>query len=161
MIDTESFRIGQGYDSHALVAGRPFFLGGVELPAEAGAMAHSDGDCLLHALIDAILGASARGDIGQWFPDSDPAFKGVASSELLATVLADPEVGRFRIVNLDATVFLDRPRLSPHRETLQASLCRLLGLEPGRVNLKAKTWEGMPWAAALVAASATVLLAPA
>lgn len=154
-----SLRIGQGYDSHQLVVNRKLVLGGVAIEdARLGALGHSDGDCLLHALIDALLGAMALGDIGQWFPDNDPALAGISSLELLKRVLADRRLPEFDILNIDATLMLDKPKLSPHRVSLIASLAQALGIPPDRINIKAKTWEGFEHARPLVASSVTLLL---
>jgi 2-C-methyl-D-erythritol 2,4-cyclodiphosphate synthase len=106
-------------------------------------MGHSDGDCILHALTDAILGALGLGDIGQWFPDTDQAFKDIRSTILLERVLEDPRLPPFTISNIDITLFLNQPKMKPHREAILASLSSLLGIERSLLNLKAKTWEGL------------------
>ena len=136
-------RIGQGYDSHPLVPGRPLYLGGALLDSEVGCLGHSDGDCILHALTDAILGALGLGDIGQWFPDTDQAFKDIRSTILLERVLEDPRLPSFTISNIDITLFLNQPKMKPHREAILSSLSSLLGMERSLLNLKAKTWEGL------------------
>ena len=138
-----NLRIGQGYDSHALVPDRKLYLGGAEIPSDLGCLGHSDGDCLLHALTDAVLGALGQGDIGQWFPDNDPAFKGIRSTLLLQRVLESPTLPKFEITNIDITLFLNRPKMSPHKELILGSLSQLMGLPVERLNLKAKTWEGL------------------
>lgn len=134
-------RIGHGFDVHAFGPGDHVMLGGVRLPYSRGLVAHSDGDVLLHAVCDALLGAAALGDIGRHFPDSDPRFKGIDSRELLRRV-ADLLDGRgFRCVNLDATIVAQVPRLAPHIPAMCANLCTDLGLDPDRVNVKATTTE--------------------
>ncbi len=134
---------GIGWDSHRLAAGRPLILGGVHIPAARGPVAHSDGDVLAHAIIDALLGAGGLGDIGQHFPDSDQRYRGANSLELLAGVVDKVRSAGLRLVNVDATVLAEQPRLGPHREDIQASLARVLGLAARRVNVKATTGEGM------------------
>jgi 2-C-methyl-D-erythritol 2,4-cyclodiphosphate synthase len=138
-----NIRIGQGYDSHALVSGRTLYLGGAKLESPIGCLGHSDGDCLLHALIDAILGALGKGDIGQWFPDNDPKYKDIRSTELLKEVLHSQELPNFEISNIDMTLFLNQPKMKPHRKAILDSLSELLNLPIERLNLKAKTWEGL------------------
>jgi 2-C-methyl-D-erythritol 2,4-cyclodiphosphate synthase len=152
-----NLRIGQGYDSHALVPERTLYLGGAKLESDLGCLGHSDGDCLLHALIDALLGAMGLGDIGQWFPDNDEAFKDIRSTELLQRVLEDPQIPSFEIANIDITLFLNRPKMKPHRDAITSSLSQLLGLDRSRINLKAKTWEGLG-VDRVVSASVTLLL---
>ena len=132
--------IGHGWDIHRLVAGRKFLLGGVELPHATGPLGHSDGDVLLHAIIDALLGAAGLGDIGKHFPDTDPALKGISSETMLAKVL-DLLKGKWTIVNIDATVITEAPKISPHRDAIQAKVAALTGCR--QVNLKAKTNEGL------------------
>lgn len=135
-------RTGIGIDSHAFAPGRPLVLGGVTIPHERGLAGHSDADVLTHAVIDALLGAAGLGDIGQHFPDSDERYRDADSIALLREV-----VGRLdgaTIVHVDATVMMERPKLSPHRETIRARLADGLGgLDPSRVNVKATTGEGM------------------
>ena len=152
-----NLRIGQGYDSHALVVGRPLYLGGVFIEHDRGCLGHSDGDALLHALIDAILGALGKGDIGQWFPDNDPTYKGIRSTELLKRVLSDPKLKKFKIGNIDITLFLNQPKMKNHRQAIVENLGALLGMPAEQINLKAKTWEGVP-VDQVVAASVTLLL---
>jgi 2-C-methyl-D-erythritol 2,4-cyclodiphosphate synthase len=132
--------IGHGWDIHRLVAGRRFLLGGVEIPHATGPLGHSDGDVLLHAIIDALLGAAGLGDIGKLFPDTDPAFKGISSETMLSKVL-DLLKGKWTIVNIDATVITESPKISPHRDAIQARVSALTGCR--QVNLKAKTNEGL------------------
>lgn len=136
-------RTGIGYDSHRFAEGRRFVLGGVEIPSEAGLLGHSDADALIHALIDALLGAVAAGDIGQHFPDSDPAWKDADSRKLLTSVVSELETGRWRVVNVDATVVAERPKLAPYIVRMRESLASLLHVEVSQVSVKAKTNEGM------------------
>ncbi|MBS0396782.1 MAG: 2-C-methyl-D-erythritol 2,4-cyclodiphosphate synthase, partial [Proteobacteria bacterium] len=134
-------RIGFGTDVHAFGPGDHVWLGGVRLVHSHGVVAHSDGDVLLHALCDALLGAAGLGDIGQHFPDSDPRYRGAASTSLLAAVLAQLRAAGYRVVNADLTLLGEAPRIAPHREAIRASVAAALGVEAGRVNLKATTTE--------------------
>lgn len=135
-------RIGQGYDSHRMVEGRPLILGGVRIPYEKGLYGHSDADALIHAIIDAIFGAAAAGDIGTHFPDSDPAYKGADSMMLLAK--AGEEVGKkYRVSNIDATVIIEKPKMAPHIPGMQKNIASALSIAEDRVSIKAKTNEGM------------------
>jgi 2-C-methyl-D-erythritol 2,4-cyclodiphosphate synthase len=136
-----NFRIGQGFDVHALVAGRPLILGGVTIPFERGLLGHSDADALLHALCDALLGAAALGDIGRHFPDTDPAHAGADSRVLLRSVAAKVRAAGFEIGNVDATIIAQAPRMAPHIPAMVACISADLGIEVGRVNVKAKTTE--------------------
>lgn len=136
-------RIGQGYDVHRLVEGRALILGGVNIPWEKGLLGHSDADVLTHALMDALLGAAALGDIGKLFPDSDPAYAGADSLELLRSVTALLEKNGYSIVNVDVTVVAQRPKLAPYREEMRRRLAEAMGLEIGRVSVKATTEEGL------------------
>ncbi|WP_420457248.1 2-C-methyl-D-erythritol 2,4-cyclodiphosphate synthase [Rubrivirga sp.] len=136
-------RIGHGYDVHRLVAGRPLILGGVEVPSEAGLDGHSDADVLTHAVIDALLGAAALGDIGALFPDTDAEWEGADSIGLLEAVVGRVAEAGFDIGNVDATVVLQRPKLRPHIDTMRERLAGALGVEVGRVSVKATTGEGM------------------
>ena len=136
-------RIGHGYDVHRLVAGRPLILGGVEVESEVGLDGHSDADVLTHAIIDALLGAAALGDIGQHFPDTDPEWKGADSMALLRAVVARVAEAGWRVGNVDATVVLQRPKLRPHIDAMRAALARDLGVDLGAVSVKATTGEGM------------------
>ena len=124
-------RIGHGYDLHALAPGRRLVLGGVHIPHSHGPIAHSDGDVLLHALADALLGAAALGDIGQHFPDTDPAFAGADSRVLLRRVAALVRDAGYRVANIDATVLAQRPKLAPHRDAMRANIAADLGLDIG------------------------------
>ena len=136
-------RIGHGYDLHALAPGRRLVLGGVDIPHSHGPIAHSDGDVLLHALADALLGAAALGDIGQHFPDTDPAYAGADSRVLLRRVAALLRDAGYGVVNIDATVLAQRPKLAPHRDAMRANIAADLGLDIGAVSVKATTTEGL------------------
>jgi 2-C-methyl-D-erythritol 2,4-cyclodiphosphate synthase len=129
-------RIGQAVDVHALVTGRPLWLGGVEIPYERGLEGHSDGDALLHAVANAILGALGDGDLGRHFPSSDRAWRGIASAELLKRVVARMHSAGFALGNLDATIVAQVPRLAPHQPAMQGRIAALLGVSPARVNIK-------------------------
>ena len=137
------FRVGQGYDSHRLVEGRPLILGGVQIPFELGLDGHSDADVLLHAVTDAVLGAAALGDIGQHFPPSDPKWKGADSRVLLRAVVALARLKGWIVVNCDATIVAERPKIGPHMPAIRASLAETLGVSEEVVNVKAKTNERM------------------
>ena len=134
-------RIGHGYDVHRLVTGRKLILGGVEIPYEKGLDGHSDADVLVHALMDALLGAAALGDIGKLFPDTDAAYKGIDSLLLLDRVWAAVEAKGYRISNVDMTILAQAPKLSPHIPAMRERLAKRLGLEPDQVNVKATTEE--------------------
>lgn len=136
-------RVGIGYDVHRLVAGRKLVLGGVEIPFEKGLLGHSDADVLVHAVCDAILGAAAMGDIGLHFPDSDPKFKDVSSLELLAATNAMICDNGLAIGNIDATIFAEAPKIGPYRTQMQLDLARTLQVDPGCINVKATTTEGL------------------
>jgi 2-C-methyl-D-erythritol 2,4-cyclodiphosphate synthase len=136
-------RVGIGYDSHRLVPGRRLILGGVEIEHDLGLAGHSDADVLAHALIDALLGAAGQGDIGDHFPDTDPRYQDADSMVLLQTVLERLLADGLELENVDCTVLLERPKLSPYRDAIRASLGRTLGLSPARVNVKASTGEGI------------------
>ena len=134
-------RIGQGWDSHRLAPGRPLILGGVRVPSEFGLEGHSDADVLSHAITDAILGAAALGDIGMHFPDSDPKWKGSDSLVFLRHARELAETRGYRIVNVDSTIILERPRLRDYREAIRNKVAEALGVDPSRVSLKFKTAE--------------------
>jgi 2-C-methyl-D-erythritol 2,4-cyclodiphosphate synthase len=134
---------GIGWDSHRLVAGRPLILGGVTIPHDRGLDGHSDADVLTHAVIDALLGAAALGDIGQHFPDSDERYRDADSIELLRTVVALLAERGLDVAHVDTTVIMERPKLARHRDAIRASLAAALGVEPQNVNVKASTGEGM------------------
>lgn len=136
-------RIGQGYDVHRLTEGRRMILGGVEIPYEKGLLGHSDADVLVHAVMDALLGAAALGDIGQHFPDTDPAYKGISSIELLKKVGELLEGQGYVIGNIDATIIAQRPKLAPYRAQMAGNIASALHLDPSRVSVKATTEEGL------------------
>lgn len=136
-------RIGQGYDVHRLVEGRKLILGGVEIPYEKGLLGHSDADVLVHAVMDALLGAAALGDIGQHFPDTDPEYKGISSIKLLKHVGALLEEKGYVIENIDATIIAQRPKLAEYRPQMAANIAKALNLDPSRVGVKATTEEGL------------------
>jgi 2-C-methyl-D-erythritol 2,4-cyclodiphosphate synthase len=136
-------RIGSGYDVHKLVEGRELILGGVKVPYEKGLLGHSDADVLTHAIMDALLGAAALGDIGGHFPDTDPAYKGISSLELLKKVKALIEEKLYFIENIDATVIAQKPKLAPYIPGMVKNIAGALGIEEDRVNVKATTEEGL------------------
>ena len=136
-------RVGMGYDVHRLVEGRKLILGGVEIPYEKGLLGHSDADVLIHAIMDALLGAAALGDIGKHFPDTDPQYKGISSVELLKHEKKNLEKNNYVIENIDATVIAQRPKLRPYMEEMTKNIAGALGIEENRLNLKATTEEGL------------------
>ncbi|MCX7867693.1 2-C-methyl-D-erythritol 2,4-cyclodiphosphate synthase [Limisphaera sp. VF-2] len=136
-------RVGIGYDVHALVAGRPLVLGGVEIPHTHGLEGHSDADALMHAICDAVLGALGAGDIGQHFPNTDPRWKGVPSRIFLEEAARQVRQRGGRILNVDATVVAQQPRLAPHVTAMRTNIAAALGLSPGQVGVKATTNEGL------------------
>ncbi len=136
-------RIGMGYDVHRLVEGRRLILGGVEIPYEKGLLGHSDADVLLHAVMDALLGAAALGDIGKHFPDTDERYRGISSMELLRHVAKLLDEKCFVIENIDATVIAQRPKLLPYMDQMKANVAEALGISSSRVNIKATTEEGL------------------
>ena len=138
-----NIRIGHGYDVHRLVEGRKLILGGVEIPWEKGLDGHSDADVLVHAIMDALLGAAALGDIGQHFPDSDPAYKGADSCTLLGRVNQLLRQKGYAIGNIDATILAQRPKLAPHIPAMRQRIAEVLGIEPDCVSVKATTEEGL------------------
>jgi 2-C-methyl-D-erythritol 2,4-cyclodiphosphate synthase len=135
--------VGIGYDSHRLLAGRRLVIGGVEVPAELGLEGHSDADVLVHALIDALLGAAGLGDIGELFPDTEERWRDADSIELLQNVLGRIGEAGLAVVNVDCTVVMERPRLGPHREAIRTRLADALAIARERVNVKASTGEGI------------------
>jgi len=153
-------RVGTGFDVHAFGPGDSVMLGGVRIPHAHGVRAHSDGDVVLHALCDALLGAAGLGDIGQHFPDSDPQWRGADSARFVAAVLGMLRAQHLRILNVDVTVLAQLPRVAPHREAMRQRIAGLLGVVPGCVNLKATTTEGLGFLgrAEGIAAQAVVLL---
>ena len=134
-------RVGMGYDVHRLVEERRLILGGVEIPYEKGLLGHSDADVLLHAIMDAMLGAAALGDIGRHFPDTDPAYKGADSMVLLQACREKLRAAGYRVHNLDALICAQAPKMAPHIETMRANIARALALEVDAVNVKATTTE--------------------
>jgi 2-C-methyl-D-erythritol 2,4-cyclodiphosphate synthase len=136
-------RIGQGFDVHALVAGRRLVIGGVEIPHSKGLAGHSDADVLLHAICDALLGAAALGDIGMHFPDSDPKYSEIDSRELLRSVARKVAGAGYKIVNVDATIIAQAPRMAPHVPRMIGNIATDLGLKPAQVSVKATTTEGL------------------
>jgi 2-C-methyl-D-erythritol 2,4-cyclodiphosphate synthase len=155
------FRIGQGFDVHALVAGRPLILGGVSIPFERGLLGHSDADVLLHAITDALLGAAGLGDIGRHFPDTDPAHAGADSRALLRRSMAAVREAGFQVVNVDATVIAQAPKILPHVPAMVANLAEDLGVPAEAINIKGKTTErlGFTGRGEGIAAQAVALLA--
>ena len=135
-------RIGQGFDLHRLMPGLPLMLGGLPIPSEKGSQGHSDGDVILHALCDAMLGASGLGDIGDWFPPSDPQWKGASSERFVATVLTLLHQQQWAVVNADVTVMLETPKLGGYKALIKHHVAKLLGLDETCVSIKAKTMEG-------------------
>ncbi len=138
-----TFRIGEGWDIHALVEGRKLILGGVEIPHSKGPLGHSDADALLHAITDALLGAAAMGDIGTHFPDTDARFKGADSTELLAEAVRRVREKGYEIGNVDSTVIAQAPKLAPHIAAMRMRIAHVLGVDMEQVNVKAKTAEKM------------------
>lgn len=137
------YKTGIGYDIHRLVAGRPLFLGGVEIPFNKGLLGHSDGDVLIHAFCDALLGALALGDIGEHFPDTDSKYKGIASSQLLKTVKGLVDSNGYKINNIDAVIIAQAPALTPFKNKIKQKLCELMNIQEDVLNIKAKTNEGL------------------
>lgn len=136
-------RVGMGYDVHKLVEGRDLILGGVNIPYEKGLLGHSDADVLLHAIMDALLGAAALGDIGRHFPDTDPAYKGISSIRLLKHVGALLEDKLYFISNIDATIIAQRPKMAPHIQKMRENVAEALQIDVEQVNIKATTEEGL------------------
>ena len=139
-------RVGQGFDVHQLVEGRKLIMGGVEIPYERGLLGHSDADVLLHAISDALLGAAALGDIGRHFPDSDPRYKGIDSRHLLREVMQLVKDKGYGVVNLDATIIAQAPKMAPHIEQMVVNIAADLGVEADCVNVKATTTEKLGYA---------------
>ena len=136
-----SLRVGEGWDTHQLVAGRPLVLGGVTIPHSHGLLGHSDADALLHAITDALLGAAGLGDIGRHFPDTDPAFKGADSVRLLQTAAERVREAGFVVLNVDSTIVAQAPKMAPHIAAMRECIAQALGLPVAAVNVKAKTAE--------------------
>ena len=139
------YRIGQGYDCHALVPGRPFIIGGVKIPHRLGLLGHSDADVLIHAIIDALLGAAALGDIGRLFPDTDPKYSGEDSRILLREAASRVKLAGYEIGNVDATIIAEAPKMAPHIPLMISYISADLDLTPEQVNIKAKTNERLGW----------------
>src|SRR5262245_45949645 len=156
----QDIRIGQGIDVHRFRRGRKLILAGVEIPHSRGLLGHSDADAVIHALINALLGALGEGDIGTHFSDHDPRFKGIASSKLLATVLGIMRRQRFKLINTDITLLAQEPKLAPHYNRMRKNLARLCQVRIERISIKATTTERLGWLGAGkgMAASAVVLL---
>jgi len=157
------FKIGQGFDVHALVSGRKLLIGGVDIPYSKGLLGHSDGDVLLHAICDALLGAAGLGDIGQHFPDTDGRYKGADSLALLREVGARVGAVRCKIGNVDATIIAQEPRMAPHIPQMVRNIADALGIGPGQVNVKAKTTERLGYIGrgeGIAAEAAALLEAP-
>jgi 2-C-methyl-D-erythritol 2,4-cyclodiphosphate synthase len=140
-----SLRVGIGYDSHRFAAGRPLRLAGVTVPHTHGLVGHSDGDAALHAIVDALLGAAALGDIGTFFPDDDPQWKGADSTRFLQAAIEALAANGLAIHQVDVTILAERPKLAPHIGAMRAATARALGVDMERVSVKAKTNEGMGW----------------
>ena len=142
-MSSANFRIGEGWDTHRLVAGRPLVLGGVTIPHSHGLLGHSDADALLHAITDALLGAASLGDIGRHFPDTSAAFKGADSHTLLQAAAQLVRGAGYVIVNVDSTIVAQAPKMAPHIPAMCERIAQALGIDAGSVNVKAKTAEGM------------------
>lgn len=154
-------RVGTGWDLHRLEEGRNLVVGGVSIPSPKGSVAHSDGDALIHAIIDAMLGAAGMDDIGTLFPDTDPSYCGADSAELLSQVVNAVASRGFHVYNLDTTVVLQSPKLGPYKAAIRERLASLLGVEPSCVGVKAKTAEGILWelgTSSAIMAQAVVLI---
>lgn len=153
-------RIGHGYDVHKLAPGRKLILGGVDIPYHEGLLGHSDADVLAHAVMDALLGAAGLGDIGRHFPDTDLAYAGADSLKLLERVMELLDEAGYAVGNVDATVLAQAPKLAPHIPQMRQNLARVMGVDPGRVNVKATTEEGLGFTGAKegIAAHAVALI---
>ena len=136
-------RVGMGYDVHRLVPDRPLILGGVKIDYELGLLGHSNADCLLHAIMDALLGAAAMGDIGKHFPDTDEKYKGADSAVLMKEVGRMLAEAGFRVGNIDATIIAQKPKMAPHIESMRERIAEVLGIDISRINVKATTEEGL------------------
>jgi len=151
------FRVGQGFDVHALVTGRPLIIGGVQIPHTHGLQGHSDADVLLHAITDALLGAAGLGDIGRHFPDTDPAYKGADSRVLLRAAMAKVRSAGWTPVNIDATVHAQAPKIGPHAAAMVSHIAADLHMEPSCINIKAKTNESLGYLGRQEGIAATVV----
>jgi 2-C-methyl-D-erythritol 2,4-cyclodiphosphate synthase len=136
-------RVGIGYDVHPLVEGRKLFLGGIEIPYSKGLLGHSDGDVLIHAICDAILGAISEGDIGVHFPDSDESIRGINSIKILSCVMELVKKKGFKVVNIDAVIAAEEPKIHPHRELIRKNIAKILNVDIDMVGIKGKTKEGL------------------
>lgn len=136
-------RVGMGYDVHKLAENRDLILGGVNIPWEKGLLGHSDADVLIHAVMDALLGAAALGDIGKHFPDTDPAYKGISSVKLLTHVMELLRQNHFSVGNVDAVIIAQKPKMAPHIPQMRKNLAQAMGVEENRINIKATTEEGL------------------
>ena len=136
-------RVGMGYDVHKLTEGRKLILGGVDIPWEKGLLGHSDADVLIHAVMDALLGAAALGDIGKHFPDTDPAYKGISSMKLLVHVAGLLRENGYEVGNIDATVIAQKPKMAPHISQMRKNMAEALGISESQINVKATTEEGL------------------
>jgi len=154
---TFPFRVGQGFDVHALVTGRPLIIGGVTIPHTHGLQGHSDADVLLHAVTDALLGAAGLGDIGRHFPDTDPAYKGADSRVLLRDAVAKVRAAGWTPVNIDATVHAQAPKIGPHAAAMVANIAADVGVGAEMINIKAKTNEGLGYLGRKEGIAATVV----
>ena len=154
------FRVGLGYDIHKLVEGRPLIIGGIEIPYEKGLLGHSDADVLIHAIIDAMLGALALSDIGTHFPDTDPKYKGISSVELLKNVMGLIHEKGYVINNIDSNIILQEPKMKPHIPNMVKNLSEIMGIDASQLSIKAKTNEQMDAVGEKLAieASAVVML---
>lgn len=154
------FRIGHGFDVHRLRRGRKLILGGVEIPYRMGLAGHSDADVVCHAVINAVLGAMAEGDIGAHFPDTDPRYRGIASTEMLDTVLRLMRRRRFKLINADVTLIAQQPKLAPYYAAMKKNIARRFGVAEKRISIKATTTEKLGWAGQGkgMAATAVILL---
>lgn len=161
MSDLIVYRTGCGWDSHRFIRDRLFWLGGILIPHDRGLAGHSDGDVLLHAVCDALLGALALGDIGTHFPPDAEAWRDAASAEFVRHAMQLVVQHGWRVANLDSTIILEQPRLGPYRDALQAKVAELLAVEASQVSIKAKTPEGLPWADLAVAECNVLLYRPA
>lgn len=157
---TLDIRVGQGYDVHVLVEGRPLIMGGVTIPFERGLLGHSDADVLLHAITDALLGAAGLGDIGRHFPDTDPQWKGADSRVLLRGAMDTVRTQGWRVANVDCTIICERPKVLPHAPAMAANIAADLRIDPTQVNIKGKTTEklGFTGRGEGIAAQAVALL---
>jgi len=155
-----ALRIGLGFDAHALVPGRKLMIGGVDIPFDRGLLGHSDGDVLLHAICDALLGAAGLGDIGRHFPDTDESLRDADSRVLLRSTAAQLEQNGFRIVNVDATILAQAPRMAPHIAAMAACVAQTIGIAESQINIKAKTteWLGFTGRGEGIAAQAIALI---